>query len=161
MIFLSDQKDGKEDHMDTYEVNKDTCVIISVNDEITKVIETEGEYLVNTSCYKVMENSCEYYGSSYQGRLKGTRAILGSSYKAPIVVEESNELIFFPTESPNSDTCTWFSLNNIASYEKSGGFTKVTFTNGKSIFIKMSTGCFETQVLRANRLGSLMKKRLQ
>lgn len=147
--------------MDTYEINKETLAVISINENITKVIENDEEYLINANSYKVMENSCEYYGSSYNGRLRGTKAILGSTYKVPIVVEESNELIFFPTESPNSTTCTWVSLNNLQSYEKSGGFTKVTFTNGKTVFIKMSTSSFETQVLRANRLGSLLKKRLQ
>ena len=52
-------------------------------------------------------------------------------------------------------------LNSIKSYEKSGGFTKVTFNNGKTVFVKMTTGSFETQILRASRLASLLKKRLQ
>lgn len=147
--------------MDSYEINKDTYAVISVNENITKVIENEGEYLINTSSYNVMENSCEYYGSSYTGRLRGTKAILGSTYKVPIIIEETNDLIFFPTESPNSTTCTWFALNSIKSYEKSGGFTKVTFNNGKTVFVKMTTGSFETQILRASRLASLLKKRLQ
>ena len=84
--------------MDSYEINKDTYAVISVNENITKVIENEGEYLINTSSYNVMENSCEYYGSSYTGRLRGTKAILGSTYKVPIIIEETNDLIFFPTE---------------------------------------------------------------
>ena len=146
--------------MDSYEINKNTCAIVSIDDEITKIIEEE-DYFVNKSSYDVMEDSCQYYGSSCDGRIKGTKMILGSNYKVPIVVEETNEIIFFPTESPTSSNCVWISLNNLKSYEKSNGFTKVFFNNGKEIIVKMSLSSFEMQVLRANRLGSILKKRAE
>ncbi len=145
--------------MDSYEINKNTCAIVSVDDEITKIIEEEDDYFVNKNSYEVMEESCQYYGSSCDGRIKGTKMILGSNYKVPIIVEESNEIIFFPTESPSSNKCVWISLNNLDRYEKSNGFTKVIFNNGKEIIVKMSLSSFEMQVLRANRLGSIIKKR--
>ena len=146
--------------MDSYEINKETCAVIGVNDSITKVIEGEDEYFINKGCYEVMEDSCQYYGSSCDGRMKGSRMIMGSNYKVPIVVSESNEIIFFPTESPNSPNCAWFSLNNVEKYERSEGFTKVTFTSGRDIIVKMSLSSFENQILRANRLGSMIRKRV-
>lgn len=146
--------------MDSYEINKDTCAIISVDKNITKVVEKNNEYYVNQTTYQIMDNSCQYYGSSCEGRIKGTRMILGSSYKVPIVVEESNDIIFFPTESPSSHSCSWLSLNQIERYENCEGFTKVTFNNGQSIVVKMSIASFENQILRANRLESLLKKRI-
>lgn len=145
--------------MDSYEINKDTCAIMSVNQNISKVIETEEEYYVNKNSYEVMEDSCEYYGSSCEGRIKGTKNILGSSYKVPIIVEESNDIIFFPTESSASKNCVWLSLNNIKKYEKCEGYTKVIFNSGKEMLVKMSISSFEMQLLRANRLGSIIKKR--
>ena len=145
--------------MDSYEINKETCAVIGINDEVAKIIEKDEDYFINKNSYSVMEDSCQYYGSSCEGRIKGTKRILGSNYKVPIIVEEKNEMIFFPTESPYSDNCTWVSLNNIESYEKSNGFTKVKFGEGREIIVKMSLGAFEMQVLRANRLGSLIKKR--
>ena len=72
--------------MDSYEINKNTCAIVSIDDEITKIIEEE-DYFVNKSSYDVMEDSCQYYGSSCDGRIKGTKTILGSSYKVPIIVK--------------------------------------------------------------------------
>ena len=93
------------------------------------------------------------------GRMKGTKMILGSNYKVPIVVEERNEIIFFPTESPNSPNCIWFSLNNVEKYERSDCYTKVTFTSGRELIVKMSLSSFENQILRANRLGSMIRKR--
>ena len=49
-------------------------------------------------------------------------------------------------------------MDNIKSYEKCNGFTKVIFNSGKEMIIKMSTSSFEMQILRANRLGSIIKK---
>lgn len=145
--------------MDSYEINKETCAVVSVNDKVSKVIENESEYYVNKNTYEVMEDSCQYYGSTCDGRIKGTKMILGSNYKVPIIVEESNELIFFPTESPNSNNCSWLSLNNVKKYEREEGFTKVTFNSGKQMIVKMSIASFENQLLRANRLGSVVRKR--
>ena len=145
--------------MDSYEINKNTCAVMGVNDKITKVVENEDEYFINKSSYEVMEDSCEYYGSTCEGRIKGTKKIIGSNYKVPIVIEETNDLIFFPTEAPNNANCVWISLNNIEKYEKYDKFTKVKFTSGKEMIIKMSIYSFEMQLLRANRLSSILRKR--
>lgn len=145
--------------MESYEINKDTCAVMTVNENITKVLEKDEEYFVNKSSYEVMEDSCQYYGSSCEGRMKGTKMILGSNYKVPIVVEESNDIIFFPTEAASSSNCIWLALNNIEKYEKVNGFTRVIFNSGKEIYLKMSLSSFEMQLLRANRLSSIIKKR--
>ena len=145
--------------MDSYEINKDTYAVMTVDDKITKILEKDDEYFINKNSYEVMEDSCSYYGSSCEGRIKGTKMILGSNYKVPIIVEESNEIIFFPTEAASSSNCIWLSLNNIKSYEKCNGFTRVVFNSGKELIIKMSISSFETQLLRANRLGSIIRKR--
>jgi len=145
--------------MDSYEINKDTYAVMSINEGISKVLEKDDEYFINKNSYEVMEDSCSYYGSSCEGRIKGTKQILGSNYKVPIVVEESNEIIFFPTESASNSNCIWLSLNNIKSYERSNGFTKVIFNSGKELIVKMSISSFETQILRANRLGSIIRQR--
>ena len=145
--------------MDSYEINKDTYAIVTVDNGVTKVLEKNDEYFINKNSYEVMEDSCAYYGSSCEGRVKGTKTILGSNYKVPIIIEETNEIIFFPTEAATSANCIWLSLNNIKKYEKCNGFTKVTFNSGKELIVKMSISSFETQLLRANRLGSIVRKR--
>ena len=146
-------------NIESYEINKDTCAVLNINNEVSKIIENHNEYFLSKNCYEVMEDSCAYYGSSCEGRIKGTKQILGSNYKVPIVVEESNEIIFFPTEAASNSNCIWLSLNNIRSYERCNGFTKVVFNSGKELIVKMSISSFETQILRANRLGSIIRKR--
>lgn len=145
--------------LDSYEITKDTCAVINLSEEFTKIIELEEEYILPKKTYEVMEDSCSYYGSSYQGRLKGTKKILGSNYKLPIVVEEKNDIIFFPTNGIENEKCSWLSLNNISKYEKHGGYTRVTFSNGKKLIIKMTYSTFELQLMRATRLQMLLKKR--
>ena len=82
--------------LNSYEINDETYAIISTNQYKTKVIEKESEYDINENAYKVMDDSCKYYGSSYKGRLKAAKSILNCSYKLPILIEESTFLIFFP-----------------------------------------------------------------
>ena len=147
--------------IDSYEINKNTCAILNVDNEISKIIENEQEYLLPKRSFEVMEDSCAYYGSSYDGRLKGTKMMLGGNYKLPIIVEETNNIIFFPTNGTNNDKCSWISLNKVSKYEPKGGYTNVTFDGGKSVILKMSCASFEMQLLRATRLQNLINKRVE
>ena len=147
--------------LDSYEINKDTCAVINLNDEVSKIIENQEEYLLPKKSFEVMEDSCAYYGSSYEGRLKGTKMMLGSSYKLPIIIEETNDIIFFPTNGCNNENCSWISLNQVEKYEPYNGYTKVTFYGGKTIILKLACSSFEQQILRATRLQNLLAKRVE
>jgi len=145
--------------IDSYEITKDTCAILNIDNDVTKIIEDNQEYLLPKRSFEVMEDSCVYYGSSFEGRLKGTKMMLGATYKLPIIIEESNNIIFFPTTGNNNSKCSWIALNKISSYEPKGGYTKVTFDCGKSIVLKITYSSFEMQLLRATRLQNLLSKR--
>ena len=60
----------------------------------------------------IIENSCEYFGSSYLGRHEGTKKLIGITHKAPIIIEESKNLIYFPTTSPRLTDCVWIKYIN-------------------------------------------------
>ena len=78
--------------MKEYEINSDTLALISLDDK-TKVFEKSKTFLVDKDTSRIMEDSCEYFGSSLSGRQKGTKKLIGVSYKAPIIVEESRNII--------------------------------------------------------------------
>ena len=146
--------------MKDYEINKETLAVISCGKERAKIIEENREFIINLPAIKIIDDSCKFFGSSYEGRLNGTKSILGISHKAPIIIEESKGIIFFPTNSPRLDYCAWLSLNNISEYYKIDGDTIIKFNCGKKIKLELSYGIVDNQVLRATRLGVLMKKRI-
>jgi len=148
-------------NIDSYEINKDTCAILNINNEVTKIVEKHQEYLLSKTSFEVMEDSCAYYGSSYEGRLKGTKMMLGGIYKLPIIIEEANNIIFFPTNGSNNEKCSWISLSNVKKFESCKGYTKVYFVGGKNIILKISPSSFEMQLLRATRLENLINKRVE
>ena len=154
---------GGEEKMDleSYEINKDTCAVINVGSEASQIIEKKKEYLLPKKTFEVMEDSCAYYGSTFDGRLKGTKMILGANYKLPIIIEETNNIIFFPTTGSNNDCCSWISLKHVKKYESYKGYTRVTFNEGKTIILKMSCSSFETQLFRAMRLREILNERAE
>lgn len=142
-----------------YEVNEDTLYILPINEKKCRAVEVDEEYNIDSKAYQVMEHSCMYFGSSLAGRLIGSKDMLGSVYKVPIIVEESKSIIFFPTTSPNSNKNVWISLNNILDYKKWDKKTKIFFSNNKEIVVDIPYSSFRNQILRATMLESIVRKR--
>ena len=142
-----------------YEISGNTLAVIGLRNGKTKVIEYDTEKILNESPYEVMDYSCEYFGSSYQGRVDGSKKMLGCNYKVPVIVEESSELIFFPTTSPGLQDCCWFSLYSIEAVTNNNDMTIIELKNGKYIVSKASKSSIENQILRATRLKYLLNDR--
>ncbi len=147
--------------MKEYEINIKTLVIIPINENKSRVIEKDGDFIVNLSSKEIMDNSCKFFGSSYDGRLQGTKTLTGLSYKAPIIIEETKKIIFFPTKSPRSSSCCWVSYNNISRYEElENKEVIIHFNNGKKVKLKTSYQIIDNQVLRSTRLELVLIKRI-
>ena len=99
-----------------YEINEGTLAIISMDEGCSKVIEDDNSYIVGDNAYNIIDHSCRYFGSSYNGRKEGSKSIIGQNYKLPIIIEDSMNIIFFPTASPDEDDCIWLAVNKIKSY---------------------------------------------
>lgn len=142
-----------------YEINEGTLAILAKNKK-SLILEDDKKYVVDSLPFDVVDHSCKYFGSSYEGRKEGTKEILHINYKVPIIVDNSRNLIFFPTNSPISDDCSWLSLKSIKSI-KEGNFntTDVIFNNGVSINIPVSKRTMDNQILRASRLDLIMRNR--
>ena len=105
-----------------------------------------------------MEESCKYFGSTYEGRKNGAREILGAEYKVPIVVEDSDNLIVFPTTSPLADDCVWISLKRVKKIDKiDNNNTRIIFDNDKDIIVPCSYRTIENQLSRASRLDLILR----
>lgn len=144
--------------MNDYEINEETLALISLENK-TKVFEKNKTFTVNKEVLKIMEDSCSYFGSSLSGRQKGTEKLIGVSYKAPVIVEESKNIIFFPTTSPRTKNCNWISLNNLERYYSKNNKIILEFKNKQKIMLNLSYGIIDNQILRATRLESVLRGR--
>ncbi len=144
--------------MNEYEVNCRTLALIA-NNKKTKVYEDNRIIYINKTPNEIMEASCQYFGSSLTGRQKGTLRLIGVSYKPPVIVEESNSIIFFPTGSPRADDCSWIGLRNIDRYYSYKDKIIVEFKNKQKIELNLSMGVLDNQIMRATRLESVLRGR--
>ena len=143
-----------------YEINKGTLAIMPNENESSLVYEDEDRFLIEQSPFQSMEESCMYFGSTYEGRKESARSILGAEYKVPVIVEDTDNLIVFPTTSPKSDDCIWISLKRVKNFERiDNSNTKVIFDNNKEIIVPVSYRTLENQISRASRLDFMMRKR--
>lgn len=145
-----------------YEINEGTLAVMpDTNDSRkSKILEDRKEYIIDSKPYEVMDYSCKYFGSSYEGRKEGTKAVLDINYKVPIIVENSMNLIFFPTNSPDSADCIWISLKNIKTIKEDDfNSTRIIFNNDIGITIPISKRTIENQIFRASRLDLIMRNR--
>ncbi len=141
-----------------YEISKGTLAIVPNQGDSSIIYEDDVHYVVDEKPFKIMEDSCKYFGSTYEGRKNGARNILGAEYKVPIVVEDENNLIVFPTTSPLADDCVWISLKRVKNIEKNDyNTTKVIFDNNTEIIVDCSYRTMENQLSRASRLDLILR----
>lgn len=141
-----------------YEINEETMAILKIDDCSSEIFEVNEHYLISKSSNKIMEDSCRYFGSTLDGRRKGTEYMIGVSYKAPVIVEESKELIFFPTSNARENG-NWIGLKYIKSYYRDGENLVLVFQNDEKINLDISYGILDNQVMRATRLESALRGR--
>ncbi len=144
--------------INNYEINDGTLAIMAIEDGNTKILEDNKTFIIKDTTYNIIDHSCKYFGSSYNGRKEGSKEILGIGYKVPIIVEDSKNIVFFPTSSVEKDDCVWIAVNKIKNYyEENYNTTKITFINGKELILPFSYRTVENQVLRATRLSYIIK----
>ena len=143
-----------------YEISRGTLAILPNEKWTSLVYEDEERYLIHEKPFNIMDESCKYFGSSYEGRKEGAKSILGAEYKVPIVVEDSSNLILFPTTSPYADDCIWISLKRVNNIHKiDANNSKIVFDNNKELIIPCSFRSLENQLSRASRLDLVLRNR--
>lgn len=146
--------------MNNYEINEGTLAIMSDEKGKSTILEDDNNYVINQNPYDIIDHSCKYFGSSYEGRKQGSKNIIGANYKLPIIVEDGRNIVFFPTLSAEDDDCMWIAVNKIKKYEIGEyNTTKITFFNGKSIIVPLSYRSIQNQIFRATRLSYLLNER--
>ncbi len=144
--------------LDSYEVNRETSLIL-FKDNKSEIIEGNQVFTLNIRPTMVISYSCEYFGSSLNGRILGSKNMLGMGYKLPIIVEETEEIIFMPTTSIENHECSWINIANIKSYVARENNVIVEFNSGIKRELPISYFSFENQFFRASKLLLILKMR--
>ena len=140
-----------------YEISKGTLAIVPGKKKNSIVYEDNTKYVIDEIPFKIMEDSCKYFGSTYEGRKKGAKEILGAEYKVPIIIADTDNLIVFPTTSPDAKDCVWISVNRVKKIEKVDDFnTLIIFDNDVEITVNSSYRTIENQLSRASRLNLIL-----
>ena len=122
-------------------------------------MDISGEYIIEKNIFEVVDESCQYYGSTYNGRYISAKKTLEMDYKLPIIIDEVKEVVLFPTCSPKLENCIWICVNNVENYIKNNKVSVIKFTNGVIGELNISINTLENQILRATMLLMKLKKR--
>ena len=144
----------------SYIITKNTLAIIPRGKK-SKIIEGKHSLLANEETAKIIEQNCFLNGSTLEGRIKGSSYLLGSSYKPPIIINDSLNIILIPTHSIRNKNCHWINLITMLHYSPTNdNKVLIEFINNHKLIINVSYNIFDKQVLRATRLESTIKGRI-
>jgi competence protein ComK len=149
--------------VEDYIINRFTMAVLPDSNNIsTEILEYEETLVVQKRPMEVIDQSCRYFGSSYNGRKDGTKDLMGVTHKPPIVIDPANSIFFFPTTSSTRSQCAWLSHGYVKEYTGTEhDNTIVTFTNDKKITLTMSVGSFENQLFRTAQLRTIISSRIE
>ena len=147
-----------------YDIHSETMALLPHFDRFanlnTIVMEENGHFLVPIAPKKVIDESCRYYGSSYEGRLEGVKRVMGISKKAPIAISAELGIFFFPLESPSNASCVWLSHSHIEKVkENDQRQALIVFVNGQSLVAPASRNQVEVKLLRTAQYRHLLEIR--
>ncbi|MFD1739145.1 competence protein ComK [Bacillus salitolerans] len=154
----------KETVLKEYEISPYTMAVLPEVTErglYSRIMEIETSYIVAMKPIEIMDRSCRFFGSSLQGRREGTREIMGITHKAPIVIDPSNYIYFFPTLSPSREQCAWISHAYVKSIKATEHQTTLQFSNHELIDLSISKGSLENQLYRTAQLRATLSSRIE
>lgn len=146
--------------MKDYVITSSTLAILPYGRKSSIVYDANNSYIISRKPNAIINSNCIYHGSTYDGRLLGTKKLTGYTYKAPIIVDESNSIIFFPTSSPRLSSCCWVNLFNISNnyYDDTIDKSYIRFNNNREICLPVSKNILDNQILRAYKLAFKISK---
>ncbi len=140
--------------MDSYILNEDVLCFTQDDEKTNRVliIEKNKKVSVGMSCLKFLKRCCKIYGHSYDIQRQFIIDNFNYYIKTPIIVSEYDNLIFFPTTSPNSKNCIWISYNNVDRYVEENDYTRIYFKGGKILKISASFTTIDNQITKCIKI---------
>lgn len=142
-----------------YEINLSTLMLIGLDNQSTKIVTYDDEFICQYNAKDIINNSCKFFGSSINECIKKTNRLVNISSKSPIIIEESRNIIFFPLKSVREKNNIWISFSNLEKYEKDGNYTLLYFKGGKKKKLDFSYYIIDNQITRSMMLDYEINKR--
>ena len=144
--------------MKEYYINSKTLAIVPYEEKYSKVYEEGRIIVVKKRPNIIIKHNCIYNGSTLSGRLQGTFNLTGYSYKAPILINNKEGDVYFPTTSMRLKDCCWINSHKIKYYSPSDDNTCfIHFYDGSFVKINQSSYIINNQLLRSLRLDTILR----
>lgn len=107
------------------------------------LLETFGEIQIEESTYCVLNESCVYYGGSFDGSLKSARSILKGQKNLPIMVSIPLKYCMIPLGSPMKKDTAWVAYHHIKDIVSNGPSSTIIFHNQVKLEVTISKSVLE------------------
>lgn len=146
--------------MINYIINRKTLAVTALNEKQSLVYEAGRQLVIERNTLHIVRKSCQVFGSTYRGRTEGTKKITGYRYKMPIVVQDYDGIVIFPTQSPTAPINDWISLQHVEHFypNLAKNTTFVRFDNGLLLEFGISFPSFQSQYMKACYLSTIIKR---
>ncbi|WP_226528048.1 competence protein ComK [Metabacillus niabensis] len=116
------------------------------------LLETFGETRIEQNTYFVLNESCVYYGGSFDGSLKSARSILKGQKNLPIMVSIPLKYCMIPLGSPMKKDTAWVAYQHIKDIESKGPSSTINFLNQVKLEVNISKSVLERRREKAGHL---------
>ena len=116
------------------------------------LLETFGETKIEESTYFVLNESCVYYGGSFDGSLKSAQRILKRQKNLPIMVSIPLQYCMIPLGSPMKNDTAWVAYQHIDDIDSKGPNSIIIFHNQVKLEVNISKDVLEHRINKAARL---------
>ncbi|MDF2608017.1 MAG: hypothetical protein K0S34_2213 [Bacillales bacterium] len=135
-------------------IDEKVCAIIPYYNEFgelcSRIIKDDGDIKLEISPYRILEESCITYGSTFRGRIDAIKYLLGFKKRIPLTVSCKKSIFAFPINSHLRKDEIWIFTNKVLKYkEVEKSITRITFRNLKEINIEISYSSFDNQFNRS------------
>lgn len=140
--------------MENYIINNKTVAILKKGKK-TIIYDVENVRVINKSIIKILEQNCNFYGSSFRGRQQCCQKTLKIHYKVPIIM--TNNIILLQLNSLKSEECLFIILNKVMDYKFIDKKLLIKCVNNYQFINKISSHSFEKMIILGTRLENIIK----
>lgn len=126
----------------------------------SRVSEVNDSFLIDRTPKQLINDTLNFFASTLEGAIVGSKSILGNYNMIPIVISEALDMYWLPTHSPYIDQCMWFALAHIGDVEPLPNLhSKVVFKNGHTLKAHITKRTLEARVNWTAKLKVIMDER--